>query len=104
MARRRSRCVGRVVRRVGPAEFGAPANQPAFGRRSQTRGGPGGRQSLGRCRFLTGAAQVEFRTALKVALAADTISIPVTGILDNAVMLVVPRTMEAAWPGPAAAE
>ena len=40
-------------------------------------------------------AGVDFRTALKVALAADTISITVMEILDNAVMLVVPGAMEA---------
>ncbi|MGP3958870.1 DUF4396 domain-containing protein [Nonomuraea sp. 3N208] len=40
-------------------------------------------------------AGVDFRTALKVALAADTISIAVMEILDNAVMLTVPGAMEA---------
>ncbi len=35
------------------------------------------------------------RDALKVALAADTVSIVVMEIIDNAVMLVVPGTMEA---------
>ena len=40
-------------------------------------------------------AGVDFRTALKVALAADTISIAVMEILDNAVMLTVPGAMDA---------
>jgi hypothetical protein len=40
-------------------------------------------------------AGVDFRTALKVALAADTISITVMEILDNAVMLAVPGAMDA---------
>ncbi|WP_188197134.1 DUF4396 domain-containing protein [Nonomuraea sp. SYSU D8015] len=40
-------------------------------------------------------AGVGFRSALKVALAADTISIAVMEILDNAVMLTVPGAMEA---------
>ncbi|MEV0344129.1 DUF4396 domain-containing protein [Nonomuraea sp. NPDC050680] len=40
-------------------------------------------------------AGVDFRTALKVALAADTISIAVMEILDNAVMLIVPGAMDA---------
>ncbi len=40
-------------------------------------------------------AGVDFRTALKVALAADTVSIAVMEILDNAVMLAVPGAMEA---------
>ena len=40
-------------------------------------------------------AGVSFRAALKVALAADTISITVMEILDNAVMLTVPGAMEA---------
>ena len=40
-------------------------------------------------------AGVDFHTALKVALAADTISITVMEILDNAVMLLVPGAMEA---------
>ncbi|ROP30875.1 DUF4396 domain-containing protein [Couchioplanes caeruleus] len=40
-------------------------------------------------------AGVDVRTALKVALAADSISIAVMEILDNAVMLVVPGAMEA---------
>lgn len=40
-------------------------------------------------------AGVDFRTALTVALAADTISIAIMEILDNAVMLVVPGAMEA---------
>ncbi|MEO3799771.1 DUF4396 domain-containing protein [Nonomuraea sp. B1E8] len=38
---------------------------------------------------------VDFRTALKVALAADTISIAVMEIVDNAVMLTVPGAMDA---------
>jgi hypothetical protein len=40
-------------------------------------------------------AGLTFRAALKVALAADTISITVMEILDNAVMLTVPGAMEA---------
>jgi hypothetical protein len=40
-------------------------------------------------------AGVDLRTALKVALAADTISITVMEILDNAVMLAVPGAMDA---------
>ncbi|MGM1062160.1 DUF4396 domain-containing protein [Saccharothrix sp. Mg75] len=40
-------------------------------------------------------AGVGFRRALKVALAADTISIAVMEIVDNAVMLTVPGVMEA---------
>ncbi|MEV4015036.1 DUF4396 domain-containing protein [Nonomuraea angiospora] len=40
-------------------------------------------------------AGVDFRTALRVALAADTISIAMMEILDNAVMLLVPGAMDA---------
>ena len=40
-------------------------------------------------------AGLNLRAALKVALAADTISITVMEILDNAVMLTVPGAMEA---------
>lgn len=40
-------------------------------------------------------AGVGFKQALKVALAADTVSIIVMEIIDNAVMLVVPGAMEA---------
>ncbi|MEV0390950.1 DUF4396 domain-containing protein [Nonomuraea sp. NPDC050643] len=40
-------------------------------------------------------AGVGFRAALKVALAADTVSIAVMEVLDNAVMLTVPGAMEA---------
>src|SRR5687768_5980998 len=40
-------------------------------------------------------AGVPFRAALKVALAADTISIAVMEIVDNAVVLSVPGAMEA---------
>jgi hypothetical protein len=40
-------------------------------------------------------AGVDFRTALKVALAADTVSIAVMEVLDNAVMLTVPGAMNA---------
>jgi len=40
-------------------------------------------------------AGVDFRTALKVALAADTVSIAVMELLDNAVMLGVPGAMDA---------
>jgi hypothetical protein len=40
-------------------------------------------------------AGVDFRTALGVALAADTVSIAVMEILDNAVMLTVPGAMDA---------
>ena len=36
-----------------------------------------------------------FRSAVKVALAADTISIAVMEIIDNAIMLAVPGAMEA---------
>ncbi|GIE30309.1 hypothetical protein Ait01nite_033540 [Actinoplanes italicus] len=38
---------------------------------------------------------IDFRTALKLALAADTVSITVMEIIDNAVMLAVPGAMEA---------
>jgi hypothetical protein len=38
---------------------------------------------------------IDFRTALKLALAADTVSIAVMEIIDNAVMLAVPGAMEA---------
>ncbi|MDR8409704.1 DUF4396 domain-containing protein [Nonomuraea sp. 3-1Str] len=40
-------------------------------------------------------AGVGFRSALKVALAADTISIMVMELLDNAVILLVPGAMDA---------
>ncbi|MEO3867499.1 DUF4396 domain-containing protein [Nonomuraea sp. B12E4] len=40
-------------------------------------------------------AGVGFRTALKVALAADTVSIAVMEVLDNAVMVSVPGAMDA---------
>lgn len=40
-------------------------------------------------------AGVGLRTALKVALAADTISIAIMEVLDNTVMLVVPGAMDA---------
>jgi hypothetical protein len=40
-------------------------------------------------------AGLPFRAALKVALAADTISIAVMEIVDNAIMLAVPGAMEA---------
>ena len=40
-------------------------------------------------------AGVDLRTALKVALAADTVSIAVMEILDNAVMVMVPGAMDA---------
>ncbi|MFG6191883.1 DUF4396 domain-containing protein [Nonomuraea sp. JJY05] len=40
-------------------------------------------------------AGVDFRTALRVALAADTISIAMMEILDNGVMLIVPGAMDA---------
>ncbi|MFI6738653.1 DUF4396 domain-containing protein [Nonomuraea sp. NPDC050451] len=40
-------------------------------------------------------AGVDFRTALRVALAADTVSIAMMEILDNAVMLIVPGAMDA---------
>jgi Domain of unknown function (DUF4396) len=42
---------------------------------------------------------VPFRAALKVALAADTVSIAVMEIVDNAVMLAVPGAMEAGITG-----
>lgn len=40
-------------------------------------------------------AGVDVRTALKVALAADTVSIVVMEILDNAIMVTVPGAMDA---------
>ena len=40
-------------------------------------------------------AGVPFRSAVKVALAADTVSIAVMEIIDNAIMLAVPGAMEA---------
>jgi hypothetical protein len=40
-------------------------------------------------------AGVDLRTALKVALAADTISIAVMEVLDNTVMVAVPGAMDA---------
>jgi hypothetical protein len=40
-------------------------------------------------------AGVDFRTAVKVALAADTVSIAVMEVLDNAVMVTVPGAMDA---------
>lgn len=40
-------------------------------------------------------AGVDFRTALKVALAADTVSIAVMELLDNAFVLAVPGAMDA---------
>ena len=40
-------------------------------------------------------AGLPFRAALKVALAADTVSIAVMEVVDNAVMLSVPGAMEA---------
>ena len=40
-------------------------------------------------------AGVPFRTAVKVALAADTVSIAVMEFVDNAIMLSVPGAMEA---------
>jgi hypothetical protein len=40
-------------------------------------------------------AGVDVRTALKVALAADTVSIAVMEVLDNAVVVAVPGAMEA---------
>jgi hypothetical protein len=40
-------------------------------------------------------AGVPFKAALKVALAADTLSITVMEIVDNAIMLLVPGAMEA---------
>ncbi|NUO96631.1 MAG: DUF4396 domain-containing protein [Nonomuraea sp.] len=40
-------------------------------------------------------AGVDFRSALKVALAADTVSIAVMEVLDNTVMVVVPGAMDA---------
>jgi Domain of unknown function (DUF4396) len=40
-------------------------------------------------------AGVPWRTAFKVALAADTVSIAVMEVLDNAVMVVVPGAMDA---------
>ena len=44
-------------------------------------------------------AGLPFRQALKVALAADTVSIAVMEIVDNAVMLAVPGAMEAGITG-----
>ncbi|MEU4624400.1 DUF4396 domain-containing protein [Actinoplanes sp. NPDC023801] len=43
---------------------------------------------------------IDFRTALKLALAADTVSIAVMEIIDNAVMLTVPGAMEAGLASP----
>src|ERR1044071_3823344 len=40
-------------------------------------------------------AGLPFRSALKVALAADTVSIAVMEIVDNAIMVAVPGAMEA---------
>ena len=40
-------------------------------------------------------AGIGFRDALKVALAADTVSIAVMEIVDNAIVLAVPGAMEA---------
>jgi formate/nitrite transporter FocA (FNT family) len=40
-------------------------------------------------------AKVDLRTALKVALAADTVSIAVMELLDNAVVVAVPGAMDA---------
>jgi hypothetical protein len=40
-------------------------------------------------------AGVDWRTAVKLALAADTVSILVMEIIDNAVMLVIPGAMDA---------
>src|SRR4051794_6684294 len=45
-------------------------------------------------------AGVDFRTALKVALAADTVSIVVMEILDNAVIIAVPGAMDAGLTSP----
>ena len=45
-------------------------------------------------------AGVPFRQAIRVALAADTVSILVMEIVDNAVMLTVPGAMEAGITGP----
>ena len=45
-------------------------------------------------------AGLAFRTAVKVALAADTVSILVMEVVDNAVMLGVPGAMEAGLGGP----
>lgn len=43
---------------------------------------------------------IDVRTALKLALAADTVSIAVMEISDNAVMLAVPGAMEAGLANP----
>jgi hypothetical protein len=40
-------------------------------------------------------AKMPFRTTLRLALAADTISIAVMEIIDNAIMLIIPGAMEA---------
>jgi hypothetical protein len=45
-------------------------------------------------------AGVDFRDALKVALAADTVSIAVMEILDNVVVLAVPGAMDAGLSSP----
>jgi hypothetical protein len=45
-------------------------------------------------------AGVPFRAAVKVALAADTVSILVMEVVDNAVMLGVPGAMDAGLSGP----
>ena len=45
-------------------------------------------------------AGVDFRTALKVALAADTVSIAVMEIVDNTVILAVPGAMDAGLGSP----
>jgi hypothetical protein len=43
---------------------------------------------------------IDLRNALKLALAADTVSIAVMEVVDNAVMLAVPGAMEAGLTGP----
>ena len=45
-------------------------------------------------------AGLDYRAALAVALAADTVSIAVMEILDNATMLVVPGAMDAGLTSP----
>ena len=45
-------------------------------------------------------AGLDARTALKLALAADTVSIAVMEVIDNAVMVAVPGAMEAGLTGP----
>ena len=45
--------------------------------------------------FAVRRAGLDFKTAIKVALAADTVSIAVMELIDNGIMLLVPGAMEA---------